>query len=72
MRKLAHLKLSLVEACLDTLQLAWQETLERLREQDSLDKLLADYLRSMSDYTSVGLVTPTTLPCCDGGSVVPT
>lgn len=72
MRKLARLKLSLVEACLDTLQLAWQDSLERLREQDSLDKLLADYLQSISDYTPVGLVTPATPTCCDGGSVVPT
>ncbi|XP_007452074.1 PREDICTED: tetratricopeptide repeat protein 40 [Lipotes vexillifer] len=51
-RRLAHLKLSLVEVCLDTLQLAWEETLERQLEQGSVDKLLADYLQSPSDYTS--------------------
>ncbi|XP_026968831.1 cilia- and flagella-associated protein 46 [Sagmatias obliquidens] len=54
-RRLAHLKLSLVEVCLDTLQRTWEETLERQREQGSMDKLLADYLQSPSDYTSVGL-----------------
>ncbi|XP_059947631.1 cilia- and flagella-associated protein 46 [Mesoplodon densirostris] len=55
MRRLAHLKLSLVEVCLDTLQLMWEETLERQLEQGSVDKLLADYLQSPSDYTCVGL-----------------
>eukprot|EP00070_Physeter_catodon_P030862 XP_028337756.1 cilia- and flagella-associated protein 46 [Physeter catodon] len=55
MRRLAHLKLSLVEVCLDTLQLTWEETLERRLARGSVDKLLADYLRSPSDYTSVGL-----------------
>ncbi|XP_022424099.2 cilia- and flagella-associated protein 46 [Delphinapterus leucas] len=54
-RRLAHLKLSLVEVCLDMLQLMWEETLERQLEQGSVDKLLADYLQSPSDYTSVGL-----------------
>nr|XP_033697747.1 cilia- and flagella-associated protein 46 [Tursiops truncatus] len=54
-RRLAHLKLSLVEVCLDTLQRTWEETLERQLEQGSVDKLLADYLQSPSDYTSVGL-----------------
>eukprot|EP00069_Balaena_mysticetus_P016496 bmy_09746T0 len=57
MRRLAHLKLSLVEVCLDTLQLTREETLERQLEQGSVHKLLADYLHSPSDYTSVGLVT---------------
>ncbi|XP_036685221.1 cilia- and flagella-associated protein 46 isoform X2 [Balaenoptera musculus] len=55
MRRLAHLKLSLVEVCLDTLQLTWEETLERQLERGSVHKLLADYLHSPSDYTSVGL-----------------
>ncbi|KAM5241604.1 cilia- and flagella-associated protein 46 isoform 3-T3 [Hipposideros larvatus] len=55
MRKLAHVKLSLVEVCLDTAQLAWQESLEQRLEQSSADKLLAAYLQSMSDYTPLGL-----------------
>ena len=80
MRRLAHLKLSLVEVCLDTLQLTWEETLERQVERGSVHKLLADYLHSPSDYTSVGLVTvhghslvprgphPRGLSCCGGVS----
>lgn len=56
MRKLAHVKLSLVEVCLDTLQLTWQESLKRQLEQSSADKLLAAYLQSTSDYTPLGLV----------------
>lgn len=79
-RRLAHLKLSLVEVCLDMLQLMWEETLERQLEQRSVDKLLADYLQSPSDYTSVGLVTVNRrspvprgphqrgLSCCSGAS----
>ncbi|XP_012516129.1 PREDICTED: cilia- and flagella-associated protein 46 [Propithecus coquereli] len=55
MRRLAGCKLSLVEASLDTLQLIWEETLQQQLEQGSLEKLLADYLQSASDYTSVGL-----------------
>ncbi|XP_074194762.1 LOW QUALITY PROTEIN: cilia- and flagella-associated protein 46 [Rhinolophus sinicus] len=55
MRKLAHVKLSLVEVCLDTLQLTWQESLKRQLEQSSADKLLAAYLQSTSDYTPLGL-----------------
>ncbi|KAF6107967.1 cilia and flagella associated protein 46 [Phyllostomus discolor] len=51
MRKLARLKLTLVEVSLDTLQLVP----ERPLEQGSLDKLLADYLHSSSDYTATGL-----------------
>ncbi|KAM8780319.1 LOW QUALITY PROTEIN: cilia- and flagella-associated protein 46 [Rhynchonycteris naso] len=55
MRKLAHLKLNLVEMCLDMLQLVWEEPPEGQLQQDSADKLLADYLQSLSEYTSVGL-----------------
>ncbi|KAF6317002.1 cilia and flagella associated protein 46 [Rhinolophus ferrumequinum] len=55
MRKLAHVKLSLVEVCLDTLQLTWQESLKQQLEQSSADKLLAAYLQSTSDYTPLGL-----------------
>lgn len=62
------------------LQLMWEETLERQLEQRSVDKLLADYLQSPSDYTSVGLVTVNRrspvprgphqrgLSCCSGAS----
>nr|XP_031529914.1 cilia- and flagella-associated protein 46 [Vicugna pacos] len=57
MRRLAHLKLSLAELCLDTLQQTGEETLERQLEQGSEDKLLADYLQSLLDCTPVGLVT---------------
>lgn len=77
MRKLAHVKLSLVEVCLDTAQLTWQESLEQRLEQSSADKLLAAYLHSMSDYTPLGLVmwdtswdlAHGTVSCCDGGPV---
>ncbi|KAB1271378.1 Cilia- and flagella-associated protein 46 [Camelus dromedarius] len=55
MRRLAHLKLSLAELCLDTLQLTGEETLERQLEQGSKDKLLADYLQSLLDCTPIGL-----------------
>ncbi|XP_036907145.1 cilia- and flagella-associated protein 46 [Sturnira hondurensis] len=55
MRKLARLKLTLVEVALDTLQLAREQPLEQPLEQGSLDKLLADFLHSSSDYTSTGL-----------------
>ncbi|XP_023492381.2 cilia- and flagella-associated protein 46 isoform X4 [Equus caballus] len=55
MRKLARLKLSLVEMSLDMLQLSWEDALEKQLEQGSMDKLLADYLQSTSDYTSIGL-----------------
>ncbi|XP_072828265.1 cilia- and flagella-associated protein 46 isoform X4 [Vicugna pacos] len=55
MRRLAHLKLSLAELCLDTLQQTGEETLERQLEQGSEDKLLADYLQSLLDCTPVGL-----------------
>lgn len=57
-RKLAHLKLDLVDVYLDLFQLIWEEPLERELRQDSMEKLLADYLRSVSDLTATGLVRP--------------
>ena len=60
MRKLRHLRLSLVEGCLDTLRLTWEDARRRQLEQSSTDKLLSDFLQSPSDYTAVGLVTPRT------------
>ncbi|XP_075389603.1 cilia- and flagella-associated protein 46 [Tenrec ecaudatus] len=54
-RRLAQLKLSLAEGALDMLQLLWEESLEQSLEQGSLDRLLADYLHSTKDYSSVGL-----------------
>ncbi|XP_058291853.1 cilia- and flagella-associated protein 46 isoform X5 [Hylobates moloch] len=56
MRKLAHLKLGLVEMALDMLRFIWEEAHGQQSEQGSLEKLLADYLQNTSDYTSVGLV----------------
>ncbi|XP_013358484.1 PREDICTED: cilia- and flagella-associated protein 46 isoform X2 [Chinchilla lanigera] len=55
MRRLAHLKLGFVETCLDMLQLIWEQALEQRLEQGSLEKLLAYYLQSPSDYTTTGL-----------------
>ncbi|XP_058291851.1 cilia- and flagella-associated protein 46 isoform X3 [Hylobates moloch] len=55
MRKLAHLKLGLVEMALDMLRFIWEEAHGQQSEQGSLEKLLADYLQNTSDYTSVGL-----------------
>lgn len=55
-RKLAHLKLDLVDVYLDMFQLIWEEPLEREMRQDSMEKLLADYLQSVSDFTATGLV----------------
>uniref|UniRef100_G1QN87 Cilia and flagella associated protein 46 n=1 Tax=Nomascus leucogenys TaxID=61853 RepID=G1QN87_NOMLE len=55
MRKLAHLKLGLVEMALDMLRFIWEEARGQQSEQGSLEKLLADYLQNTSDYTSVGL-----------------
>ncbi|KAM6182244.1 cilia- and flagella-associated protein 46 [Erethizon dorsatum] len=55
MRRLARLKLSLVETCLNMLQLIWEQALQQQLEQGSLEKLLAYYLRSTSDYTPIGL-----------------
>ena len=60
MRKLRYLRLSLVEGCLDTLRLTWEDARRRQLEQSSTDKLLSDFLQSPSDYTAVGLVTPRT------------
>ncbi|ELK36789.1 hypothetical protein MDA_GLEAN10021259 [Myotis davidii] len=54
-RKLAHLRLNLVEVYLDMFQLIWEEPLERELRQDSMEKLLADYLQSVSDLTTTGL-----------------
>lgn len=56
MRRLARLKLSLAETCLDMLQLVCKEALELQMEQGSFEKLLADFLQSTSDYSSIGLV----------------
>ena len=72
MRRLRHLRLSLVEGCLDTLQLTWEDARQRQLEQSSTDKLLSDFLQSPSDYTAVGLVmspdtrwpTPPPTPPC--------
>ncbi|XP_021108879.1 cilia- and flagella-associated protein 46 isoform X3 [Heterocephalus glaber] len=55
MRRLAHLKLSFVETCLDMLQLTWEQALEQRLKQGSLEKLLAYYLQNTSDYTTIGL-----------------
>ncbi|XP_055280347.1 cilia- and flagella-associated protein 46 isoform X2 [Moschus berezovskii] len=55
MRRLRHLRLSLVEGCLDTLQLTWEDARRRQLEQSSTDKLLSDFLQSPSDYSAVGL-----------------
>lgn len=57
MRKLARLKLNLVEVSLDMLQLIWEEPLEQELRHSSTDELLAKYLQSMSDFTAIGLVT---------------
>ncbi|KAL4698410.1 hypothetical protein H8959_011067 [Pygathrix nigripes] len=55
MRKVARLKLSLVEMALDMLRFIWEEARGQQSGQGSLEKLLADYLQNTSDYTSVGL-----------------
>ncbi|KAM7074050.1 cilia- and flagella-associated protein 46 isoform 1-T1 [Molossus nigricans] len=55
MRKLARLKLNLVEVSLDMMQLIWEEDLEQELRHSSTDKLLARYLQSTSDFTAVGL-----------------
>ncbi|XP_047559332.1 cilia- and flagella-associated protein 46 isoform X1 [Lutra lutra] len=54
-RKLAGLRLHLAEASLDLLQLTWAEAQARRLGQGSADRLLADYLQSLSDVTSVDL-----------------
>lgn len=61
MRRLARLKLSLAETCLDMLQLVCKEALELQMEQGSFEKLLADFLQSTSDYSSIGLVIAVSL-----------
>ncbi|XP_054441049.1 cilia- and flagella-associated protein 46 [Pteronotus mesoamericanus] len=55
MRKLARLKLSLVEVALDTLQLAWGGPLGPRPGQHPWDELLADDLHSSSADSSAGL-----------------
>ncbi|XP_045438178.1 cilia- and flagella-associated protein 46 [Pipistrellus kuhlii] len=54
-RRLAHLKLKLVDVYLDMFQFLWEEPLEHDLRQDSMEKLLADYLRSVSDLSATGL-----------------
>lgn len=67
MRRLASLKLRLVEVSLDMLQLTWEKALERQLEQGSLDKLLADYLHCDGDYTCIDLVRQPGQPWGLGG-----
>uniref|UniRef100_A0A8C6QI67 Cilia and flagella associated protein 46 n=1 Tax=Nannospalax galili TaxID=1026970 RepID=A0A8C6QI67_NANGA len=55
MRRLARLKLCLAEMCLDMVQLVCKEALDLQLEQDSLEKLLADFLQNTGDYSSIGL-----------------
>nr|XP_039321178.1 cilia- and flagella-associated protein 46 isoform X3 [Saimiri boliviensis boliviensis] len=55
MRKLARLKLGLVEMALGMLQFIWEGARGPRSEQGSLEKLLAEYLQNTSDDTSVGL-----------------
>ncbi|XP_021083734.1 cilia- and flagella-associated protein 46 isoform X2 [Mesocricetus auratus] len=55
MRRLARLKLRLVETCVDMQQLVCKEALELQLEQGSFEKLLADFLQNTSDYSSIGL-----------------
>lgn len=57
MRRLADLKLRLVEESLDLMQFMWKEMLVHRLEQPSLEKLLEEFLQSDSDYTAVGLVS---------------
>lgn len=47
----------MAEASLDLLELIWAEALARQFEQSPVEKLLLSYLQSVSDHTSVGLVT---------------
>lgn len=56
-RRLAQLRLHLAEVSLDLLELIWAEALARQFEQSPVEKLLLSYLQSVSDHTSVGLVT---------------
>ncbi|XP_069914365.1 cilia- and flagella-associated protein 46 isoform X3 [Oryctolagus cuniculus] len=55
MRRLARLKLCLVDVSLDLLQLTWEKALEQRREQGSLHELLAGYLQCGRDYTALDL-----------------
>ncbi|XP_035317165.1 cilia- and flagella-associated protein 46 isoform X1 [Cricetulus griseus] len=55
MRRLARLKLRLAETCLDMQQLVFKEAMELQLEQGSLEKLLADFLQNINDYSSIGL-----------------
>ncbi|KAK7804542.1 hypothetical protein U0070_002599 [Myodes glareolus] len=55
MRRLAHLKLRLIETCLDMQQLICKEALELQMEQGSFEKLLAGFLHNTSDYSSIDL-----------------
>ncbi|XP_040342797.1 cilia- and flagella-associated protein 46 isoform X6 [Herpailurus yagouaroundi] len=54
-RRLAQLRLHLVEVSLDLLELIWAEALASQFEQSPVEKLLLSYLQSVSDHTSVGL-----------------
>lgn len=64
MRRLAHLKLRLIETCLDMQQLICKEALELQMEQGSFEKLLAGFLHNTSDYSSIDLVTTGHLSPC--------
>ncbi|KAL0616897.1 Cilia- and flagella-associated protein 46 [Plecturocebus cupreus] len=55
MRKLARLKLGLVDMALGLLQSIWEEAPGQQHEQGSLEKLLAQCLQNTGDDTSVGL-----------------
>ncbi|XP_038168284.1 cilia- and flagella-associated protein 46 [Arvicola amphibius] len=55
MRRLARLKLRLIETCLDMQQLICKEALELQLEQGSFEKLLADFLHNTSDYSFIDL-----------------
>ncbi|XP_028917550.1 cilia- and flagella-associated protein 46 isoform X3 [Ornithorhynchus anatinus] len=52
MRKLANLKLSLVEITLDILQVIQTETFIKQLEKESLKRILSEYMRNTSDVTS--------------------
>lgn len=64
MRRLARLKLRLVETCLDMQRLICKEALELQMEQGSFEKLLADFLHNTGDYSSINLVTAGHLSPC--------
>ncbi|XP_038599783.1 cilia- and flagella-associated protein 46 [Tachyglossus aculeatus] len=52
MRKLANMKLSLVEISLDILQVIQTETFIKQLEKESLKRILSEYMRNTSDVTS--------------------